>query len=187
MSIFLFSSCSNSKHAEKNFSQLAFESLDTIEDSKEILKILYNSDLHDRKNANLKWSRIVENDNVRLIKVKELLKDSSLFSALDYTRAALIFQHGKNSANYKLAIDMMSKAIKLDPNTDKWLYFAANDRYLLSIRKPQIFGTQYRSSESGLVLISIDTTSFADSIRNSYPELSRVLKDRRERLGIINN
>ena len=148
------------------------------------MKILYNSDLHDRKNLDLKWSKIVENDEIRLIKVKELLKDSSFFSALDYSRAALILQHGKKSSNYKLANDMMSKAIELDPNTDRWLYFATKDRYLLSIRKPQIFGTQYRSSESGFVQVSIDTTSYADSIRNSYPELSRAIKDQRVRLGI---
>lgn len=56
----------------------------------------------------------------------------------------------------------------------------------MSNRKPQIFGTQYMTSDSGLVLSSpYDTTAVADSIRNSYSDLSETLRRQQIRLGKI--
>ena len=168
--------CAN-QGSNNTVQQSKLETINEIDDTHEIIKILYETDQAERSSKNTNWSQMSRNDRKRLRKVKELLIDSNKFTALDYTRAAMIFQHGGKSEEYKTAIQLMERAIELDSSTNQWLFFAATDRYLLSMNKPQIFGTQYTYSDTGKVTKAIDITFEADSIRNSYNTLPVSIKE----------
>ena len=62
----------------------------------------------------------------------------------DYYHAAMLFQHGGTPENYQTAVKLAKRATELRPDFRPalWLYAAATDRYLHSIGKPQIYGTQ---------------------------------------------
>ncbi len=177
--------CTNKNQASPlNTSKL--DSIGNIENTQEILKILYDTDQEERSRESIDWSQMARNDKKRLRKAKELLKDSSQFSALDYSRAAMIFQHGGSSEEYKIAVELMEQAIRLDSSINQWLYFAATDRYLMSIEKLQLFGTQYTNSDTGKVILAIDTTKMADSIRSSYAEFPTRIKENLIKLKLLN-
>ena len=166
-------SCIN-KSPENPIPSSGLDTINDLDDVHEILKILYETDQEERRREKIDYSKMSRNDKKWLRKAKELLKDSSQFSALDYSRAAMLFQHGGATKEYKTAIELMEKAIKLDSTINQWLYFAATDRYLMSMNKPQLFATQH----IGKVIESMDTTEKADSIRNSYKNLpSRIKMD----------
>jgi hypothetical protein len=117
--------------------------------NKELLT-LFEADQTDR---NRDWSTlpadssraIYERDRRRIERVKEIISDGQLVMPDDYFHAALILQHGKDSTEYKLAQQLAGKAVQLDPEQDgaAWLSAAAEDRYLWSISKPQVWGTQF--------------------------------------------
>ncbi|MEO1633193.1 MAG: hypothetical protein AAFU38_20695, partial [Bacteroidota bacterium] len=69
----------------------------------------------------------------------------------DYFHAAMIFQHGRDSTDYRNARDFAQRAFELDPthSTASWLIAAATDRYLWSIDQPQVYGTQTTKDDDG--------------------------------------
>jgi hypothetical protein len=78
-------------------------------------------------------------------KVRKMLDSGALKAADDFERAASIICHGPDSSDHQLARKLALKALKLDPkNVGAEVVAAmAKDRYLLSIGKPQIYGTQF--------------------------------------------
>ena len=82
------------------------------------------------------------NDLARLKRVQELEKNGGLRHPLDYYNAALIYQHGISPQHYLKAHLLSKEALKRDPNLGKarWLSCAAEDRYLLSLGKAQVWG-----------------------------------------------
>jgi hypothetical protein len=70
-------------------------------------------------------------------------------SAKDYHHAALIFQHGDTSEDYKQANTFAQKAMEMGEERAKWPYAATLDRWLLSINQPQKFGTQFEVDTRG--------------------------------------
>jgi len=83
-------------------------------------------------------------DKIRLAQVEEKLNMSETLSSREYLAAAVIMQHGSEPAHYKKAMELSQKAVALDPaNKDaSWLSCAAEDRYLMKIGQPQVWGTQ---------------------------------------------
>jgi len=137
-----------------------------LKDNQEIIE-MYNADQADRvKNDN--WVIINKNDILRRMRIEELLDSNKIITSVDYKNAAMIFQHGEDSNSYKMAIKMMQKSIDLDSTIDKWLYAAATDRYLMSIGKSQIYGTQYIQEEKSITMGKYDTTIINDSERIKY-------------------
>ena len=64
-------------------------------------------------------------------------------SAKDYYSAGFIFQHGQKPSDYLYAHVLAVTAVNKGLHSAIWLSAATLDRYLQSIRQPQIFGTQF--------------------------------------------
>ena len=93
------------------------------EDNEE-LKELYRTDQADRSTADIDWSIVSVNDSIRQARVYQLLDSNLVVTSNDYANAAMIFQHGRDSTDYRMVVELMTKAIELDPSRSKWLLAA---------------------------------------------------------------
>jgi hypothetical protein len=79
---------------------------------------------------------------------------------------ALIFQHGSTPDDFLLAHTLAMIAVAKGDNSAQWIGAATLDRYLHSIGKPQIYGTQFSSdSKSNSSQESFNRDLIADSLR----------------------
>ena len=156
---------------------------ETIEDNEE-LKVLYSEDQSDRS-GNIDWSIVSVNDSLRESRVFELLDSNLVRTSLDYSNAAMIFQHGGDTIASGMAVKMMTNAIARDTTIDKWLLAAAIDRDLMRRKQPQIYGTQYvKMKDEPWKLYDMDTTKISDEERIEYGV--RTLSQQRERVEMMN-
>jgi tetratricopeptide (TPR) repeat protein len=133
------------------------------------LKKMYQEDQSSRSGMNIDWVQLTKNDSIRETRVYELIKSGQVVTGKDYYNSAMIFQHGKDSIAYGMAVKHMRKAIELDTTINRWLLAAAIDRELMSRGKPQIYGTQYRRmGQSKWFRYDIDTTQVTDEERKYY-------------------
>lgn len=158
--IFGLSSCKMEKENSKNVI------IAPIEDNAELIEI-YRNDQADRTGNNIDWSLVSKRDSLREIRIYQLLDSNKVRTSQDYHNAAMIFQHGRDSIAYGMAVKLMRKSIELDSTADKWLLAAAVDRFLLSKDQPQIYGTQYQKGEP-IQLAKMDTSKVSDSERIKY-------------------
>ena len=160
--VFGFISC-NSKNEKSTI-----EIQGKIIDNPELIEI-YRIDQADRKTENIDWSIVSKKDSLREVRIYELLDSNKVHTSFDYHNAAMIFQHGRDSIAYGMAVKLMKKSIALDSTANKWLLAAAIDRDLLSRNKPQIYGTQYwKMKDQPWELREIDTTKISDTERIEY-------------------
>ncbi len=89
------------------------------------------------------WAEIADQDRKNRVEVLTFLVTGKLFVDTDYMTAAFVFQHGNCPDHYKLANILAEKAMNMGNVLARWLYAATMDRYLLSVSKPQKYGTQY--------------------------------------------
>jgi len=121
------------------------------EDSKELAR-LYAEDQSDRTPPDEKpigASAVMLRDTARLARVKELCQADAPQTGADRYHAAMILQHAHDPDDYLLAHELCVVAIGLGEERAKWLVAASEDRYLMSLGRPQRFGTQYRADDSG--------------------------------------
>ncbi|MBE9467289.1 MAG: tetratricopeptide repeat protein [Bacteroidetes bacterium] len=139
-----------------------------VVDNPELIEI-YKIDQADRKTENIDWNIVTKKDRLREVRIYELLDSNKVRTSLDYHNAAMIFQHGRDSIAFGMAVKFMRKSIELDSTANKWLLAAAIDRDLLSRNKPQIYGTQYwKIKNQPWELRKIDTTKISDVERIEY-------------------
>ena len=106
-----------------------------------------------KPNANIKPPRHLDGytrskrDAARRQQVRALLKDGKIATAHDFHDAAFIFQHGDSPDDFLLAHVLAVEAIVRGDASSRWISAAAMDRYLQSIGKSQVFGTQYLSHD----------------------------------------
>jgi len=155
------------------------------EDNPELAEI-YKNDQADRQVDEIDWSIVSVNDRKREKRIYEILEAGEAKTANDFHNAAMIFQHGGDSEAYGMAVKLMTKALELDPSGDKWLLAAATDRHLLSIDKPQIYGTQFfkKDKDDPWEMSEMDTTQITDAQRIEYRVES--LAEQREKLKRMN-
>jgi len=154
-----------------------------VVDNQELIEI-FKSDQEDRT-QHLDRSIRQKNDSVREARVYELLDSNKVRTSIDYQNAALIFHHGEDSVAYALAVKLMTKSIELDSTRNKWLLAAISDRYLLSINKAQIYGTQYTRLDNNVVVREeLDSTKITDAERIEYGV--ETLAEQREKLKNLN-
>ena len=157
---------------------------EVIKDNEE-LKTLYSEDQSDRSRGNIEWSVVSVNDSLRESRVFELLDSNLVRTSLDYSNAAMIFQHGGDTIASGMAVKMMTKAIELDTAINKWLLAAAIDRDLMRRKQPQIYGTQYvRMKDEPWKLYDMDTTKISDEERIEYGV--RTLSEQLARVEMMN-
>jgi len=140
---------------------------DNVHNNQELIE-MFKSDQADRTN-HIDRSIRQKNDSIREARVYELLDSDKVHTSTDYENAALIFHHGEDSIAYGMAVKLMKKSIELDSTRNKWFLAAITDRYLLSINKPQIYGTQYKRLDNNVVLREeLDSTKITDAERIEY-------------------
>ncbi|MCK9280798.1 MAG: hypothetical protein M0P71_09265 [Melioribacteraceae bacterium] len=134
------------------------------------LKKMYDEDQNSRGVEKIDWDVLLIQDSTRRVEVTEMIKQNKVSTSMDYFHAAMIYQHGNDSTSYKLAWEYSKKAAVMDStNLDaRWLSAASYDRYLLSVGKPQIYGTQFLVINNKYYLSDIDTTKATDSIRRYF-------------------
>lgn len=155
------------------------------------IESLYTTDIEERNHINWDDKDEVESlrqkDSKRREKTKELIQNGNLSSGLDYHHAALIFQHGETTEDYKLAHELAEKAVNLGDETAKWLYAATFDRWLISEGKPQKFGTQFKQNENDeweLGLPIDPEITDEERARWNCPPLAQALKVYKEKYNI---
>jgi tetratricopeptide (TPR) repeat protein len=153
-----FISCDSKNSKTTNVAQ------ENVVDNPELVE-MFKNDQADRTN-HIDRNIRQKNDSLREARVYELLDSNKVRTSIDYNNAALIFHHGEDSIAYSMAVELMKKSMELDSTRNKWLLAAITDRYLLSINKPQIYGTQYKRLDNNIfVREEIDSTKITDAER----------------------
>ncbi len=88
-------------------------------------------------------------DDQRLARTRQLLEAGHVSSPEDQLNAAIVFQHGNDSSDFRTAFELASRACSTGVDTRlwpkelaDWLRRAAYDRWMLSTGRPQEYGTQ---------------------------------------------
>lgn len=112
---------------------------------------LLDADQKDRQGAmslsQAQWKVISERDAERRKIVHQMLESGALKTGEDFEDASVIFQHGDKPQDYLLAHVLATTAMAKGDANARWIAAATLDRYLQSIKQPQVFGTQYKWTE----------------------------------------
>jgi len=128
---------------------------------------MYTEDQSDRTppdGAPIDWAAVHTRDRAREVRAKELYRENKLHTGADYYCAAMILQHCATPEDYLLAHELCVVALSLGEDRAKWLAAASEDRFLMSIDRPQRFGTQYRSDS---VVASIKLYRYDESVTDA--------------------
>jgi hypothetical protein len=116
-----------------------------ISRSKELLDIL-TKDQIDRDNFDKKktagLNELRARDTARRMRVGEIFSEGCFQTSADFAAGAILFQHGEVSEHYYQAFIWANRAVELGDHTQRKLMALAIDRFLVSIGKKQLFGTQ---------------------------------------------
>lgn len=130
---------------------------------------------------------IAKNDLLRRKRVGEIFGEGCFKIPRDYLSAALIYQHGAVPDHYKQAFIWAKNALDLGEPNAKSLMAVAIDRYLVSVGKKQLYGTQvsilFNSSARCYCLQPVEL-SFPDYRRQT--EYGRSLNESFEWLASLN-
>ncbi len=121
------------------------------------LKDIYDADQQERihKTWETEPEEFWKREAIRLDRVTKLIQQGALRDPGDYLHAAMILQHSRESQHYQLAHEFSKKAADegYEPQEGEvnplWLAAAAKDRYLMSLGKPQLYGTQSKKGADG--------------------------------------
>lgn len=97
-------------------------------------------------------------DARRRRRVERLLAAGRARVSDDYYHAAMVFQHGGDTASYRRAHQLAVRAVELDPGNQRarWLVAASKDRELMSQDRPQLYGTQFNCAAGKCELYRVD-------------------------------
>ena len=142
-------------------------------DNEELMRI-EQEDQSDRTppaGKSIDWSVVAPRDKARLARVKELYIQNKLRTGNDYFLAALILQHSLAPEDYLLAHELCVAALSKGKTNARAmdaraLAAASEDRFLMSIDRPQRFGTQYRrEAENAPVKLYKTDSGVTDELR----------------------
>ena len=106
---------------------------------------IFQADQKDRQPGigKIDWAVVTKSDTARRTATARLLAEGKLHTGEDFERAAFVFQHGDSPDDYLLAHTLAILAVAHGQASAMWIAAATLDRYLQSINKPQIYGTQF--------------------------------------------
>jgi hypothetical protein len=108
------------------------------------MKKIFDEDQRVRQSyPNIEWPSVNKSDAIRRTETMKLLTDGALHSGEDFTWAAFVFQHGSGPDDFLLAHTLAIVAVRKGYSDATWIASATLDRYLQSIKQPQIYGTQF--------------------------------------------
>src|SRR5690606_38911922 len=90
----------------------------------------------------LRFSNLNERDLQRLERVLDLYRQGLVTSPENLYQAATILQHGTDSEHYELAYLLAKHASEQGFEGAESLWKSSYDRWMLSLGKPQVYGTQ---------------------------------------------
>jgi hypothetical protein len=112
------------------------------------MKAIYDADQADRQpGKTIDWKEVKPADDQRRRATADSLERGKLHTGEDFERAAFVFQHGDKPDDYLLAHTLAMVAVENDDAAALWIATATLDRYLQSIKQPQIYGTQFHTSK----------------------------------------
>ena len=139
-------------------------------ESNPFMRAIYDEDQQARKDqltmSPAQWEALTKEDAARQQRTRALLASEQLHSGEDFRQAAFIFQHGTTPEDFLLAHTLAMVAVSKGDDTAVWIGAATLDRYLQSIDRPQVYGTQFRneSNEPG-TQEPYNRTLISDSLR----------------------
>jgi hypothetical protein len=127
-------------------------------------------DKADRGAENLDPEVVQKRNARRLKKVRRMLDAGDLKVADDFYHAASILYNGADSSDYELARKLALRTVKLNPKhyDAKALAAMSKDRYLHSVGKPQIYGTQFKIEKGELTLEPFDRNAVTQREREKW-------------------
>jgi hypothetical protein len=149
------------------------------------LQSIADADQTDRRAGNtIIGTELRKRDAERRFEVLALLRSRGLATAKDYFNAALVFQHGDNADDYRIAHSLAAIASTLDPEHggSRWLKAATWDRLMLHLGQQQWYGTQYAIAEDGsmrLLPMNPDAVSDEDRAAWNVPSLAEAKERQR--------
>ncbi|VEG91173.1 Uncharacterised protein [Legionella spiritensis] len=154
------------------------------------LKTLVDADQKERED----WDKLSEDekqtvsihDMARRKRVGEIFGEGCFKSAQDYAAAALIYQHGDTPDHYYQAFVWANRAVNLGDTKSRHLAALTIDRYLVSIGKKQLFGSQAFASDETNWCFCLQPVekSFPDDRRKDYS--GRSLKENVDMVLFLN-
>ncbi|WP_277970258.1 hypothetical protein [Sphingomonas echinoides] len=129
---------------------------------------IYQADQAARSGGSqIDWSKVAAGDATRRARMRVLLAEDHVASGDDYEHAAFIFQHGDRPEDYLLAHALAVIATARGSRNGAWIAAASLDRYLASIGKPQIYGTQFFPGTVGVTQGPYARDILSDAIREA--------------------
>lgn len=118
-------------------------------ESNPFMRAIFDEDQRARKDqltmSSGQWEALAKEDAARQQRTRALLASEQLHSGEDFREAAVIFQHGSTPEDFLLAHTLAMVAVSRGDDTAVWIGAATLDRYLQSIDRPQVYGTQFRN------------------------------------------
>ncbi len=113
------------------------------------MKRIFEEDQRVRQpDKKMDWIPVNKSDVERRQAVTKLLNDGLLHTGEDFGWAAFVFQHGSMPDDYLLAHTLAIVALRKGYGDALWIATATLDRYLQSIKQPQIYGTQFLTPQN---------------------------------------
>ncbi len=132
------------------------------------LAAMFEADQAARQEAAVDAETLASGDAERRARASAMLESGAIATAADYYHAAILFQHGGQPDAYLLAHVLATRALALGMAEAEWIAAASLDRFLHSIGRAQVFGTQYDwSEESGLTMEPYDRELVDDRLRSA--------------------
>lgn len=108
------------------------------------LLALFEADQAPRQQAMPLAGGVERDDRQRRVRVRQMLDEGLVQSGDDYLHAAFIFQHSDKPNDFLLAHALATTAVAKGNRNAAGMAAQTLDRYLHSIGKPQIYGTQFK-------------------------------------------
>ncbi|MBN9481604.1 MAG: hypothetical protein J0I52_15310 [Bordetella sp.] len=128
------------------------------------LTALFDADQKARRDNRLDLRESMA-DAERLAEAKAMLERGEIRTGADYSRAAFIFQHGRETDDILKAHVLATAALAKGRKEAAWIAAASLDRYLQRTGRPQIYGTQYIQTAEETTRGAFDPDFMPDSVR----------------------
>lgn len=134
--------------------------------------------------ANKEFSHRLWKEEIRARReILGMLRRGEVRTADDFYRAGHFFHHGSNFRDYALGLALFAASRHLGELWGKNSYAVALDRFLISIKQPQYFVTQFENRK-GRWLISPFRKNVSDKERKEY--FVEPLEKAKKRVGEMN-